>query len=285
MVHSSGTEATLDGCFYEAVVETETYAEDAYSGTFVSTHHTVSPWSEEHQHAGPASALLVRAVERLTIPTADALTNQISVDILNPIPRGAIAVTAQVVRPGRFATLVEAELTHAGFDDPIMRLSAWRTRRTPIQMDGSLGDYRPAPAPGDETVTPKKWGDGYAKAISWRVSAGALDGHGPSTVWATPKVALVGDEPAAGVPLVMLIADAASGLSALADPADYVFVNTDLNVHVVREPEGAALWISAESFLDPDGIGLATSTMGDARGSLAVGSQALFLATRAEVGF
>jgi hypothetical protein len=95
----------------------------------------------------------------------------------------------------------------------------------------------------------------------------------------------VGDEPATGVPLVMLIADAASGLSALADPADFVFVNTDLNVHVVREPQGSGVWIAAESFLDPDGIGLATSTIGDAHGSLAVGAQALFLARRGEVGF
>ncbi|MDQ1248287.1 MAG: hypothetical protein QG597_2659 [Actinomycetota bacterium] len=285
MPHRSATDTPLDGCFYEAVIETETYAEDAYSGTFVSTHHTVSPWSEEHQHAGPASALLVRAVERLTIPTEDALTNQVSVDILNPIPRGAIAVTAQVVRAGRFATLVEAELTHAGFDEPIMRLSAWRTRRRSVDLPGHRGDYRPAPAPGVETVTPTKWGDGYAKAIQWQVSAGSLDGHEPSTVWATPRAALVGEEPAAGVPLVMLIADAASGLSALADPADYVFVNTDLNVHVVREPDGPAVWIAAESFLDPDGIGLATSTIGDRQGSLAVGSQALFLARRDEVGF
>lgn len=270
-------------CFFQKVVEAETYHEDAYSGTFVATAHTSSPWSDQHQHAGPAAALMVRAVERLHVPTPAAITNQVSIDILEALPVGAIAVTAQVVHGGHYASLVEAEITYPGYTHPVMRMSAWRSRRADIGVPGRAGNYRQPPNDGEKAKSPKSWTGGYTRAIRWRVTEGSLSGGGRTTVWAKPAVTLVDDEPATGIPLVMLVADAAAGLSALANPAHHVFVNTDLNVHAVREPVGRSMWITAESFLDPDGIGLASATLGDKRGSLAVANQALFLAPRHEV--
>lgn len=65
--------------FYEAVVETETFSEDAYSGTFVATKHTVSPWSAKHQHAGPCVRAAGTGTRDALDPTGNALTNQLSV--------------------------------------------------------------------------------------------------------------------------------------------------------------------------------------------------------------
>jgi hypothetical protein len=271
--------------FYESVVETETFAEDAYSGTFVATGHTASPWSKRHQHAGPPCALLVRAIEQLSIPTPNPLTNRISVDILDAIPLGAIAVTAQVVKEGHFASLVEAELTHAGYSDPIMRVSAWRTRRTPLTYTGGDGDPAIVPAKGPKVKPPATWSKGFGDAVRWRSGSGSIGKAGRTTVWARPKVALVDDEPLTGVPLIALIAGATSTLSPLTDPDHSAFVSTDLSLHSVREPVGEGLWITTESFLDREGVGVATSTLGDKHGPIAVGNQALFLVERAEVRF
>jgi len=273
------------GSFYESVVETETFSEDAYSGTFVATTHTASPWSKKHQHAGPACALLVRAVEQLAIPTPDAITNRIAVDILDPIPLGAIAVTAQVVQEGHFASLVEAELFRAGYLDPIMRVSAWRTRRVPLAAEIPDGGRAEVPPTGSKTKPPSAWVKGYGRAMRWRTASGTLGGHGRTTVWAKPKVNLVDDEAATGMALVALVAGATSTLSSLTDPDESVFVSTDLSLHALREPAGKTLWITAESFVDADGVGVATSTIGDSLGSLAVGNQALFLAERSEIRF
>ena len=271
--------------FYEGVVETETFSEDAYSGTFVATAHTASPWSKKHQHAGPACALLVWALERLSIPTPAPLTNRISVDIMDPIPLGAIAVTAQVVQEGHFASLVEAEMFRAGYSDPIMRLSAWRTKRAPLDSNPDGVEPVAVPPRGSKVTSPATWSKGFGQAIRWRASEGTIGGVGRTTVWARPRVNLVDSEPATGMPLVALLAGATSSLSSLADSDDAVFVSTDLTVHALREPVGKSMWITAQSVLDDDGVGVATSTIGDKRGSIAVGNQALFLADRSEIRF
>lgn len=266
-----------EGSFYESVVEAESFREDSYTGTFIATEHTVSPWNPEHQHAGPATALMVRAAEMLTLPTERPLTTGLAVDILAPIPRAAVAVTARVVKSGRLASLVDTELTVAGMDQVIMRMSAWRIRRTDAVTPAALGEFRPAPPMGDIAATPEIWGSGYAQAVEWRVSDGDLANAGPTTVWARPLVPLVDDEPATGTALLALLADAASGISALADPRELVFINTDLSLHLVREPAGDSVWLRAESFLSDDGVGMATSVLGDAQGSLAAGQQSLFV--------
>lgn len=266
-----------EGSFYEAVVEAESFREDSYTGTFIATEHTGSPWNPDHQHAGPATALMVRAVEMLTLPTAQPLTTQLAVDILAPIPRAAVAVTARVVKSGRLASLVDAELVVAGMDQVIMRMSAWRIRRSDEVTPSALGEYQPAPPVGEVSAPPDLWGGGYVEAMQWRVSEGDLATAGPTTVWAQPLYPLVDDEPATGTALLALLADAASGVSALADPGELVFINTDLSLHVVREPVGEGIWMRAESFLSDDGVGMTSSVLGDERGSLGTGQQSLFV--------
>lgn len=264
-------------CFYETVVEAESFREDAYTGTFIATEHTASPWNAEHQHAGPAVALMIRAVESLSVPATDPLTTQVAVDILSPIPRAAIAVTAHVVKSGDLAALVEADLTVAGMDQIVARMSAWRIRRAEGLLDAPMGPFRPAPRRGEVSPPHQMWGRGYVNAMEWRVSEGDLSVAGPTTVWAAPLVNLIDDQPARGVELIALLADAASGVSALADPRELAFLNTDLALHVVREPQGDGVWMHAESFLSDDGVGMTSSVLGDEAGSLATAQQTLFV--------
>jgi hypothetical protein len=266
-----------DQSFYEAVVEAESFRENANTGTFIATEHTASPWNADHQHAGPAVALMIRCAEALAVPAANPLTTQVAVDILSPIPRAAVAVTARVIKAGELAALVEAEMTVAGLDQIVARLSAWRIRRSPNVLDAAMGPYRPAPEPGELSPPHQMWGRGYVDAMEWRVAEGDVAIAGPTTVWARPRVNLIDDEPVRGVELVALLADAASGVSALADPRELVFLNTDLSLHIVREPRGDSVWMHAESFLSDDGVGMTSSVLGDANGSLATAQQALFV--------
>lgn len=266
-----------DHCFYETVVEAESFREDANTGTFIATEHTASPWNADHQHAGPAVALMIRCAEALSLPVTRPLTTQVAVDILSPIPRAAVAVTARVVKAGELAALVEAEMTVAGMDQVVARMSAWRIRRTAGVLDAAMGPFQSAPVPGEVSPPHEMWGHGYVDAMEWRVSEGDLAAAGPTTVWARPRVHLIDDEPVRGVELIALLADAASGVSALADPRELVFLNTDLSLHVVREPQGQGVWMHAESFLSDDGVGMTSSVLGDESGSLATAQQALFV--------
>ena len=57
-------------------------------GLFRASPLTVGPWNPEHQHAGPPSALICRAVERAA--ANDGLTHlgRLTVNLLRPAPVG-----------------------------------------------------------------------------------------------------------------------------------------------------------------------------------------------------
>ena len=93
------------------------------------------------------------------------------------------------------------------------------------------GAFRAPPPAGSPMHTPSHWDSvGYLDAIDWQSVSGGLDLPGPGTVWAEPKVPLVDDEPAYGVPLLLLVADAATGVSSFDDPQELMLINTDLSL-------------------------------------------------------
>ena len=67
-------------------------------GRFVATDHCAGSWSPTLQHAGPPSALLVRAVEALD-PSFDAppQVTRFAVDILGPVPIGKVNTHASAI--------------------------------------------------------------------------------------------------------------------------------------------------------------------------------------------
>jgi len=82
-------------------------------GRFTATPHTRGPWDPAFQHAGPPAALLGRELERCA-PREDFVLARTTFEILRPIPVAEVAVSAQVVRPGRSVELLEGELSANG---------------------------------------------------------------------------------------------------------------------------------------------------------------------------
>lgn len=275
----------MDGCFYSRVVETEALLSDDFTGTYVANEHTASPWNSGYQHGGPAAALLARAASKLSVPIKNPLINQVSVDLLAPLPLGAVAVSARIVQEGKLSSLVEAEMSSVVGEQTLMRMSAWITKRRESPLSHSHGAFRAPPPAGSPMHTPSHWDCGYLDAIDWQSVSGGLDLPGPGTVWAEPKVPLVDDEPAYGVPLLLLVADAATGVSSFDDPQELMLINTDLTLHVLREPGVGPIWMSSESWIDHAGIGLTSSVLGDSAGSLAAAHQSVFVVDRESLGF
>jgi hypothetical protein len=69
-------------------------------------------------------------------------------------------------------------------------------------------------------------------------------------------------------------------VSRVVDFDRYLFVNTDLTVHLHREPEGEWVLLDARTLLEPHGAGLARSILSDERGQLGLAAQSLFVASR-----
>ena len=89
---------------------------------------------------------------------------------------------------------------------------------------------------------------------------------GPAMVWMRSRVPLVAGEPTSPLQRVLIAADAGNGVSAALDWRRYLFINTDLSVHLKRLPEGDWVGLDAVTYPEPNGIGLAdTRAVGRAR--------------------
>lgn len=257
---------------------TTAFFEPLAAGRYRPQEHVVGPWDPGHMHGGPPTALLVHEILRRVDPSsvpADPLVARVTIDFLAPVPVADVDIAVRVVRPGRRVALAEAELAVAGRRALLARV--WLMRQQDISVPPTRREP-PPPAAEFEVLTPPGWNPGYLQAVEWGWVEGRFERPGPSTAWARPRMPLVAGRELSGVERLLLVADSASGLSAVANPAELIFVNTDLSLHLWRPPTGDRVWLRAESFLGPSGTGLATATLGDPAGALGTGQQSLFLA-------
>lgn len=240
---------------------------------------TGSPWGPTSQHGSPPAALLARAVERLE-GAEEQVVGRITVELLGPVPVGPLRVEAAIVRPGRNVDLCEATLHDEERGRPVARAAAWRF---PAGVEGPRSASAPLPhGPGDgeEHAPPTAWSTGYLDAVEWRWIKGGVAEPGPAVVWMRPRVRLVAGEATTGLQALMSCVDSASGVSSELDPAVWGFQNTELTVHLLREPVGTWFCLDAETDLGAGSIGVATSAVYDEQGLVARTAQALLTLPR-----
>ncbi|MEU6641637.1 thioesterase family protein [Saccharomonospora sp. NPDC046836] len=242
------------------------------------TPHTSGPWSADAQHFGPPSALLVRALEGVPAER-DTLLARVTVEILGPAPLTELSVRSRLERPGRSVELLSAELT-AG-DRMVARASAWRIT-TSDTAEVTVGSAGPLPPAEDcpEAHWPDDWGNGYLRAMEWRAIGGAVASTGPAQVWVRQRVALVDGEKPSPLQRLFAVADSGNGASNELDLRSWLFINSELTVHIQREPIGEWIGLDAATIIGPHGVGTATSRLHDASGQVATGAQALLVRRR-----
>ncbi len=252
---------------------------------FVSTEHTRGPWSAGHQHAGPPSALLARAIERAVADEPAFQVARMTVELMAPVPIGLLSVVTAVLRAGRKVRRIEATLSAEG--RPLARATGLAIRTEPMALDPVALDPHDPPAP-PEHGTP--WGFpvfkaavGYGTAVDTRRVGGGY-GQNPTTVWIRPRVALVAGEPPSPLQRVMIAADSGNGVAVVLDPERYTFVNADLSVYLHRPPEGEWVCLQAVTAPEASGVGLSTTRLFDRRGAIGWGLQALVVEARTPQG-
>jgi hypothetical protein len=247
---------------------------------FVPTGWTRGPWSADAQHAGPPAALLGRAFEALE-PAEGFRVARLTVEILRPIPMAPLRVAAEAVLTRRRVQFATATLHDD--DGEVARAGAWRIRASEQQLpDVGLGPVE-VPLPeesADGTWWQPRWRPSYFDAMEWRLAAGAVLEPGPAAVWMRMRVPLVAGEEPSPLTRVLVVADSANGISWELGFDGFLFVNTELTVHLVRLPAGEWVCLDARTRIDPEGVGLAQSVLWDERGRLGAGAQSLLVAPR-----
>ncbi|CAN5910567.1 thioesterase family protein [soil metagenome] len=249
---------------------------------YVGTAATGGPWDPRRSmHFGPPAALLARAIDAEPTDSPKRLLRA-TFEILRPVPIGPVRVDSRIVRPGRRVDLVEAVLTdREGTELALCR--AWRIRTATIDVPagGVASGAPPGPEHGGHRAFFAVDADvHYGTSVETRFLSGGFLDHGPAQVWMRMRIPLVAGEAPSPVTRVLIVADSGNGVSAIADPTEVVFVNTDLTVHLHRHPIGEWICLEAETVIDGQGSGLATSHLSDATGGIGTSLQTLFVQPR-----
>ena len=253
---------------------------------FVSAPMARGPWDERMMHGGAPSALLARAVESCE-PGADLVVTRLTIDFLSGVPLGSVSVSASVIRPGRRFQVVEATLgAGAGAGDRHACLArAVRVRRAdlPAAAVAAPPGGKPLPRPEEGEPLPLFYEHTselfYPDACEIRHVAGEL-GSGVVAAWIRLRGELLPGEPPSPLARVAAAADFANGLSWILPWRDWLFVNTELTIHLSREPVGEWVGVEARTSSSAAGFGLSTATLHDRDGPIGVCAQSLFVEPR-----
>ncbi|MBU6257038.1 MAG: thioesterase family protein [Burkholderiales bacterium] len=254
-----------------------------FKGQFHPSELTRGPWSPHHQHAGPPSALICRALEAAGAKRGLTHLARLTGNLLRPVPLVACRIEVTPDYLGRNAGHYSARLIAE--DKEVARYTALMQSESDLPV--------PASAPGHPLPpAPRSWADsppcrmpfagrelGYGDLVENRLAEGRFF-DGPCAAWFRLAHALVAGEEASPYQRVVVAADSGNGISAALDFARYSFVNCDLTIHLLRRPVGAWVCLRSRSALGGNGCGIADSELYDEAGLIGRATQSLAVRRR-----
>jgi hypothetical protein len=255
----------------------EPLGEDRYLPTTLAR----GPWSPEHQHGGAPTALLTRAVEKIETQSPMRIA-RITFEFLSALTLEQMKVSSRVVRPGRRVQWVESSIEIGA--RTVMRSMALCLRveagtSPEVGLEPAPEDFAPEGIPSavDHLETDEMFaGD----AVDIRLAGGkqSWTDQGPGRAWFRLKVPLVAGEQPSPQQRAVSAADFSNGISAALDWGEWLFVNSDLNVNLLRQPQGEWILLDSTMRLSGDGTGLTETRLSDTAGGIGTANQSLFVA-------
>jgi len=187
-------------------------------GVFQASPLTRGPWRPDHQHAGPPSALICRAIERAA--AAEGLTHvaRLTVNLFRPAPIGECRIEMTEDYLGRTAGHYSGRLIAEGKD--IARFTALMQREGDLPIPQGTPGHPPPQAPKPPHESPvvsmrfPGQATGYGDLVENRLAEGRFF-KGPSAAWFRMNHPLVkGGTTSPYQRVAVAAADSGNGISA-----------------------------------------------------------------------
>ena len=243
------------------------------------TEWAVGPWSADTLQASAYGGLLVRALERASVPV-DMTIARLTFDLWRPVTREPITTSLTVLREGRKAQTLEASLIQTG--KPVARCTGVFLKADAAATPPTAPLVAPAQGPDAGRPIPphvKAWSP-FFTGVDTRVVAGDLLKPGPASAWFHLKRPLVLGEESSPLVHATSAADLASGISAVVDIRVWSFVNADLTIVIWRVPRAPWILLAAETYAGDRGTGVAHGLLSDLDGPFGRCEQTLIFERR-----
>ncbi len=261
---------------YYQFIKREESSDGVIVAHYQPTEHAQGAWNEHEQHMAPATGVLTHELSRFA-PQDNMRVARISLDILGLIPFDKFTITTRCIRPGKTIELIEAVMSSRGRDCIIAR--AWRLMTQDTSEIAGLED-EPAthqPEQLSEWDGMKGWPGKFIESVHLVSEADHRAGKG--MVWITNEKDMVAGEPTSDIVKLLGMVDTANGvvprLGMGLSKLEWMFPNTDLQIHMHRAPKGHWLGLEAVQQYGADGIGLTSAVLHDVYGPFGRSEQIL----------
>ena len=259
-------------------------------GSVLPTDFSRGPWDPRSLHGGPVAALLANAVEQIPADGVDWFVARLTVELERPVPVEPLTVLAEVTRPGRKVSIVEASIKLTATNVVLARARALRIRSADVPLpihDDELGPLlavEPAP-PGPEhgassgTLATEYTGF-HNGGIESRFLGDPEKKVGPVVAWIRMRVPVLPTVPLTPLQRVAGAADFANGISRVLSFDSHFFVNPDLTIHLFRPLIGEWVGMASATHHGPSGVGMTDTAVFDINGRVGSSNQSLLLDVR-----
>jgi hypothetical protein len=238
------------------------------------------PWDPSLQHGAAPAALVAWAAERIETLVPMRVV-RLTLDLLRPVPVASLEVRSEVLRQGRKIQVASICLLADGVE--VVRSIAMKVRISDPSIAPDLCEVAldvPTPEFSRELSGEQRVRSAFLEGVSARLATGIERRPWPAALWFRANQPIV--EGAAVSPLMRaaIAADFCNGVSSPLDAKQWTFINGDVTLSLARLPIGEWILVNAETWLGPDGGGVAVARLGDETGYFGRAAQSLIIERR-----
>jgi hypothetical protein len=245
----------------------------------VTSPHAAGPWDPGMQHGSAPASLVVWAAERIATP-APMHVARVTIDLMRPVPVAPLTLETEVLRQGRKIQLCAVRLFANGVltvGATVLKIKSQVNALPPDVIEPSLE----LPGPDQSRDDPASFSSSpFVTGMSLRAARGSFGMPGPGAIWYRADRPLVEGHPISQAMRAVVASDFCNGTSAVLDFRQWTFLNADLTVSMARPPVGEWILLDAESWIGPDGAGLAMARLADVKGYFGRAIQSLVIEKR-----
>jgi hypothetical protein len=241
--------------------------------------NAAGPWDPRMQHGAAPATLVVWAAERIAT-RAEMRIARVTIDLMRPVPLAPLTFESEVLREGQKIQLCAVRLKADGV--LVVAATVLKVRRLSLPLPADLPEEMVTlPGPDEVPVDPAQFSNSaFVTGMSLRSARGKFGVPGPGAIWYRVDRPLVEGSSVSQAMRAVAAADFANGTSAALDFRHWTFLNADLTVNMAREPVGEWILPDGESWIGPDGAGLAMMRLADERGYFGRAVQSLVIEKR-----
>ena len=245
----------------------------------VTSPDAAGPWDRRMQHGSAPAALVTWAAERIPTPVPMNIA-RVTIDLMRPVPVAPLTIETEVLREGRKIQLCEVKLLADGVQ--VVGATVLKIKQQSLTLPDDVKELPVTlPSPEDSLVEDGHGATSpFAGMVSMRAARGRFGQAGAGAIWFRAR-------PSAGRGRGGLAGDARRGRRRFLQRhrLDARLPHLDLHqrrphVSFARQPVGEWILLDGESWIGPDGAGLAMSRLADRQGYFGRAVQSLVIEKR-----